>query len=344
MLLWLSVIILMPFDLSTIDSNYISIENERGEKVQGMIETLLETSKYYLKSSTKMREAASYFLSKLFTRPDIQKMNLLSRYIEYVLEQLSTLRDDQLNSFFICGLYCSLKDIFKAVGRSELLSKIPPVIGQLRKEAANERESPTKKLLKMKLLTRIGMVYLKPRVAKWAYRKSKKSLRDNLNKTGQSKLHTNTTATSLKLNEDNYGEANENELEYYKDVVKADLEEIIDLIIEALSEKETSIREAASKGLGMICGRLSPDMIEDILTHILELNPSPQSQHSICLTLAELIRRNLLSPERLHSLYPLIHESLLYEKEEGGYSIGQAVRDAACYMTWAVARGYEDGG
>lgn len=126
--------------------------------------------------------------------------------------------------------------------------------------------------------------------------------------------------------------------------MKANLEEIIDLIIEALSEKETSIREAASKGLGMICGRLSPDMIEDILSHILELHPSPQSQHSICLTLAELIRRNLLSPERLRSLYPLVHESLLYEKEEGGYSIGQAVRDAACYMTWAVARGYEDGG
>ena len=37
-------------------------------------------------------------------------------------------------------------------------------------------------------------------------------------------------------------------------------------------------------------------------------------------------------------------ESLLYEKEEGGYSIGQSVRDSACYMTWSVARGYEQGG
>ena len=37
-------------------------------------------------------------------------------------------------------------------------------------------------------------------------------------------------------------------------------------------------------------------------------------------------------------------DSLLYEQEEGGYSIGQAVRDAACYMTWSVARAYEQGG
>lgn len=85
-------------------------------------------------------------------------------------------------------------------------------------------------------------------------------------------------------------------------------------------------------------------MILDLLDYIFNLNPSPQTQHSICLTLAELIRRNLLSPEKLQSLYPFISESLLYEKEEGGYSIGQAVRDSACYMTWAVARGYEEGG
>lgn len=70
-------------------------------------------------------------------------------------------------------------------------------MAQIRKESAAERESPAKKLLKIKLLTRIGLVYLKPRVAKWAYRKSKKSLRDNLNKSSQSKLKTNTTSTSM---------------------------------------------------------------------------------------------------------------------------------------------------
>lgn len=117
-LLWLSVIILVPFDLETIDSQYVEMTNQKGEKVTGMVDTLLETSKCYLQSTTKMREAAAYFLSKMFTRPDIQKMDLLTRYLKYVLEQLSTLKDDQLNSFFICGLYCSLKDIFKTVGRS----------------------------------------------------------------------------------------------------------------------------------------------------------------------------------------------------------------------------------
>ena len=81
-----------------------------------------------------------------------------------------------------------------------------------------------------------------------------------------------------------------------------------------------------------------------MLDYILELTPSPQTQHAVCLTIAELIRRNLISPKRLSELYQFMRDSLLYEKEEGGYSIGQAVRDSACYMTWSVARGYEQGG
>lgn len=116
------------------------------------------------------------------------------------------------------------------------------------------------------------------------------------------------------------------------------------MLIDGLTEKDTNVREEASKGLGTIAGRLSQDMVLDILDHILNLSPSPQSQHAICLTIAELIRRNLLSPNKLKELYSFMSESLLYEKEEGGYSVGQAVRDAACYMTWSVARGYEQGG
>lgn len=60
-------------------------------------------------------------------------MDLLSVYFKYVLEQLTTLEDNQINSFFICGLYTSLKDIFKTVARSELLPKINPILEQLRK-------------------------------------------------------------------------------------------------------------------------------------------------------------------------------------------------------------------
>lgn len=42
----------------------------------------------------------------------------------------------------------------------------------------------------MKLLTRIGLTYLKPRVVTWAYRKKKQSLSSNLSLINSSKKAT----------------------------------------------------------------------------------------------------------------------------------------------------------
>lgn len=150
----------------------------------------------------------------------------------------------------------------------------------------------------MKLLTRIGLTYLKPRVAVWAYKKKHQSLLKNLSGNVQTKLMTNThlAVESKAKGVEGSNISQLSDTEYYSDVDKASLEGIIDLLIEGLSEKETNVREEAAKGIGSIAGRLSQDMVMDILDYILNLYPSPQTQHSVCLTIAELIRRNLLSP------------------------------------------------
>jgi len=70
-LLWLSIIILVPFDLSTIDS----------EKGDDIFAQLLDLSKFYLKSSSLTREAAAIFLAKFFSRPDIQKGQYCHDYL-----------------------------------------------------------------------------------------------------------------------------------------------------------------------------------------------------------------------------------------------------------------------
>lgn len=55
-------------------------------------------------------------------------------------------------------------------------------------------------------------------------------------------------------------------------------------------------------------------MVLDILDYILNLPPSPQVQHAICLAIAEFIRRNLISPEKLSELYALMRDSLIFEQ------------------------------
>ena len=111
----------------------------------------------------------------------------------------------------------------------------------------------------MKLLTSLGLTYLKPRVAVWAFRKKQKSLTSNLAGCTKTSMMTNThlavEGKSADGNTKNNGA--EDDTSYYSDVNKDNLEEIIDILIEGLTEKETTVREEASKGLGQIAGRLS---------------------------------------------------------------------------------------
>ena len=79
---------------------------------------MLEVGKYYLRSLTKLREASALYISKLFTRPDIQKRGLLHKYVFYTLERLKTISQNPLENFVVCGLYESLYNIFKLVQRS----------------------------------------------------------------------------------------------------------------------------------------------------------------------------------------------------------------------------------
>lgn len=114
----MGVIALLPFNLDTMDSSVVDIEKEDGTgSVGDIVGIMLELGKFYLKSLTKIREASALFLSKLFTRPDIQKKALLQEYINYAIEKLDKIKDNPLDTFQVCGLIYSLHQIFKRVQR-----------------------------------------------------------------------------------------------------------------------------------------------------------------------------------------------------------------------------------
>jgi tubulin-specific chaperone D len=101
-LLWLSIIILVPFDLETIDSNvardiidkdFVSASSSQVGKV-ALQDVIIHVCKYYLNSATKTQEAASTILAKLFSRPDIQKTNLLRTYLKWAMQTIEKIQED----------------------------------------------------------------------------------------------------------------------------------------------------------------------------------------------------------------------------------------------------------
>jgi tubulin-specific chaperone D len=77
LLLWLSVLVLVPFDLSTADS-YASLGGGSGSATaaasaaDGLVATLVSTCAGYLSDPGPVRDAAAVCLAKLLTRPDME--------------------------------------------------------------------------------------------------------------------------------------------------------------------------------------------------------------------------------------------------------------------------------
>lgn len=46
-------------------------------------------------------------------------------------------------------------------------------------------------------------------------------------------------------------------------------------------------------------------------------------------------------PVRLKDVVPVIVQALVYDEQKGSLSVGDHIRDAACYVCWAFARAYD---
>ena len=71
LLLWMSIIVIVPFDLQTIDSSV-------GSSTEGpsLVDRIISVCKMYLRDSGPARNAAALCLSKLLTRPDMEARHL----------------------------------------------------------------------------------------------------------------------------------------------------------------------------------------------------------------------------------------------------------------------------
>lgn len=90
--------------------------------------------------------------------------------------------------------------------------------------------------------------------------------------------------------------------------------------------------------------RLSRDMAEDVVSSVVDVlgeRAGEAAWHGGCLALAELARRGYLLPSALPRVVPLLLAALVYDRRHGRCSVGRQVRDAACYLCWALARAYD---
>ncbi|KAK6918554.1 Tubulin-specific chaperone D, C-terminal [Dillenia turbinata] len=338
-LLWLSILVLVPFDISSVDTSIANSTELAGDEPPPLVLRILRISKDYLSNAGPMRTIAGLLLSRLLTRPDM--LNAFSSFIEWTREVLASRTGDVMDHFRLLGAVEALAAIFKAGCRKVLLDVVPSIWNDtsvLIKSNTAARSPLLRKFL-MKLTQRVGLTSLPHRSASWRYMSRYSSLGDNISD--------NLSIETAQYNQqrDMQSDLEENvsfPLEEEMDVPEV-LEEIIELLLSGLKDSDTVVRWSAAKGIGRITSRLTSTLADEVLSSVLELfslGEGDGSWHGGCLALAELARRGLLLPTSLPKVVPVVVKALHYDVRRGPHSVGSHVRDAAAYVCWAFGRAY----
>ncbi|XP_034751185.1 tubulin-specific chaperone D isoform X2 [Etheostoma cragini] len=327
LLLWLSMTCLIPFDLYRLDGH---LESDSGKAREPTMDRILAIAKSYLLVCDSPRDAASVLVSKFMTRPDV-KQKRLGDFLDWSLTTISQTNDQSVRDIMVLdGALQSLAKLFKHGKRDDLLQYAPTILQCLEQKNLSESSQAMLRKLGVKLIQRLGLTFLKPRLATWRYQRGSRSLAANLSMSQSTTVAVTPEVETHKLEED------------YD--IPEELETVIEHLLVGLKDKETIVRWSAAKGIGRVTGRLPKELADEVVGSVLDcfsFQETDNAWHGGCLALAELGRRGLLLPSRLTDVVPLIVKSLTYDEKRGACSVGSNVRDSACYVCWSFARAYE---
>lgn len=345
-LIWLSHLLLAPFDLSSMSSDDIPIPHDNlgqlrplPDQAPTITKSLLSLSLKYVDASGKEREAATVLLARLALRGDMQSLDLLTNLTDWAFSIINPVDYAQPPSEYTCIGVLSFLSRLTASGQvDEFAHFILPTFEHILQ--LTQEQSTVSKVIRLSASARKISI----------------------------KIFRAITVMALSLNE----RANQSSLS--DDQVSSTLEDAIDHFLVSLSDKDTPVRFAASKALSIITLKLNPDMATEVIeavTGSLEENILYEKQDGTLITPFEArsigittLRRNLSAvdsqrwqgliltlshllfrraPPAHHLprvLQPLLSGLDFEQRSSTGSSVGAGVRDASCFGIWALSRKY----
>lgn len=343
MLIWLSHLMLTPFDLISVSSLLLSKNDSIVERMSGNLPdvaaSLLSVAWDALGEPSKEREAAGMLLVRLSLRPDMRRQRLLESIVDLTVSELGQVSSNTSTSTYkTLGLLA----IFAGVMISGSDDDIAPLVRKVFLFCYNTVTDNSSQSLTIRNSAPARKLLIK-------------TLRASL-------LH------ALSWNE-------KNSLDFTNETVDPMIEDTISCFLESLADKDTPVRLAASKALSIITLKLDASMAADVVQAIVDsfnenmlyeqagsaelitvtdidiehaktLRPhfgavDPLRWHGLMLSLSHLLFRRSPPPEQLSSIIRSLLSGLAFEQRSNvGTSLGVGVRDAACFGVWATSRKY----
>ena len=373
-LLWISIIVLIPFDLNSVDSTMANPATAVASSSAapalgpggitlgstGIISSLISLGCMYLSDTGPPREAAAVMLSKLFSRADMHARHLAA-FFQWCTNEITRVNAEQAakatgagaaanaskNVFLLTGIFRALVQTFRHAPRDVLRRHVAQVFPSVLLPASDTWTATSNTLLRklfVKLAQRVGLTYLPVRVAKWRYQRGHRSLLTTLQQaTATSSSATAPSNPALGSAHAQTPSSASSEIDPEDDDVPDEIETIIQILLDGLRDRDTIVRWSSAKGIGRLTNCLSATFGDDVVGAVLDLFTGREGDaawHGGCLALAELARRGLLLPQRLDAVVPITLRALTYDQRTATHSVGAHVRDASCYVIWAFARAY----
>ncbi|KAF4622753.1 hypothetical protein G7Y89_g14271 [Cudoniella acicularis] len=324
-LLWLSQLLLAPFDLASISSSESEDENipiiphlSWPNNVPGISLRVIPLAIRCLSSPGKERDAARFLLVRIAMRRDMQDLGMLKALVRWAVASFNPSSDVEKPVYHYIGLLSFLAGILNSsIGTSDMAQHVPQIFQLIENISETEnimfhaiRESAVARKIIIKIIRTISVLDLRT-----------------------------------------------------KDMTRT--ESTIDTLLGYLSHPSTPVRLAASKSLSMITMKLdkiNPEFATQIIEAVLDelergitwlkvsgtnetsfdlTRADPSLWHGLILTLAHLLYRHSVGAQQLPSILSYLAVGLAFQrKSTTGGRLGTNVRDAACFGIWALARRY----
>ncbi|KAH8104609.1 TBCD protein [Cristinia sonorae] len=314
MLLWLSLICMLPFDLEQFD------EAENRGQTASQIESV---AKAHLNNAGLERDAAALLLSRYYTRKDM--VHKLAPFLQWTKELIPS-SSELLRFMGALRACCEIAKTGAAEivnDHSSMLLDITTALGENKTMMSNT----VIRKLRTKLISRI-------------------ILRGLPGNTRRTRRHARVLLASS-------SESQAEHLDDVDIDVPEETESVLEDLFQTLQDKDTVVRYSAAKGISRIAERLPADFCEQILETILNLytihpivltgmNELPTvaeaTWHGATLACAEIARRGLIPDHKLDEVLGWQGKALYFDLRQGSHSIGSSVRDAASYVVWSLAK------
>ena len=333
-LLWLSHLLLAPFDLATISSAGTAADEKPEipglswpENLPGVTLRAVPLAVKYLASAGKERDAAKTLLVRISMRKDMQELGLLHALVQWALENFQTSASTTtISTYHSVGVLSFLGGLLvSSASTSDMNSYLAKIFRAV--QNISEDGSPAFTSIRSSALARKIIIKIMRAITVIALQLKTPLAKSEMERT---------------------------------EIVEA----TIGYLLEALADNDTPVRLAASKALSIITLNLPPVMatqvieaVLDSLTHNVlwvtkkiggaqgktrDLSAvNPLEWHGLILTLSHLLYRRSPPPESLSEILNALLLGLSFERRStSGGSIGTNVRDAACFGIWALARRY----